>query len=92
MQFGQLGHIVNTAPLKKKFDVRDIQALYLRVLGPDLLLVWKTERKSLKTIRAKEFILSQHTPKPKANKKSLFEQAPCMPKFDNTTYENWYAN
>lgn len=90
--FRQKGHIVDTNPLKKKLDVRAIQAQYLRALGPDLLLVWKTDRKKIATMRGNEFILSQHTRKSKQNEKSLFEQATDLPRNDNTAYDYWYAD
>lgn len=92
LPFGQKGNIVNTAPLMKKLDVRAIQAQYLRALGPDLLLVWKTESKAVATIRAKEFIPSQHTPRPKESPKSLFEQPHAMTNIDNSDYDAWYPD
>lgn len=92
MPFGQHGHIVNTAPMKKKLDARAIQAQYLRALGPDLLLVWKSESKTIATIRAKEFILSQNTPKERATHKRLFEQAAELPTLFNNAYDSWYSD
>lgn len=73
MPFGQKRHILDTTPFKNKLDVRAIQEKYLRVLGPDLLLVQKSDSKRVATIRAKEFVLSQHTPKTRQKKMKRFE-------------------
>lgn len=92
MPFGQHGHIFNTASLKKRLDFQEVHAQYLIAIGPDPLLVWKSERKTIATIGAKEFILSQYQPQEKLPKESLFEQAAKIPIVDNTAYDSWYAD
>lgn len=82
LPFGQRRHIVSTQPLKKKLDVKAIQAQHLRASGPDLLLVYKTDIKQVSTARANELILSRYNEITKS-RPTVFEKEKPTQKAEN---------